>query len=98
MVRGRLPRAAEDRREAVELALIDLATAERVLESRTQLRVVQAIGRDAALEGLLGPALQELAQIREFISEACTQFRSVWDAGQLDRWIMEDEDAEDIER
>ncbi len=86
-MRGRLPRIAEDRREAVELALIDLATAERVLETRTQVRLVQAIGRDSALAGLLGPALQEINQVKTFINEAHVQFKAVWDAGQLDRWV-----------
>ncbi|MBC8496116.1 MAG: hypothetical protein H8D37_00505 [Chloroflexi bacterium] len=90
MVRGRLTGDAEARREAVEMAMIDLASAQNMLEARTQLRLVQAIRRDASLGGLLEPALQEINQVHQWIAEAHEQFRSVWDAGQLDRWVMED--------
>ena len=92
MKRGRLPAAAESRREMVEKVLLDLTIADDWLEDRTTLRLQQAIRRDASLGGLLEPALQELEQVRRWIVEAHAEFKAVWDAGQLDRWVMEDGD------
>jgi len=85
-------KAGEELRAPIEHALCELGAARQTLDTLTTVRVQQALRRDESLSALLAPALSELAEIARAISNARTQFRVAWDAGQVRRWVDDDRD------
>lgn len=74
----RLTDRAENRRGDLEDTLGQLGVAQLLIETQIDLRMRQAIRRDAALSDLLVPALDQLAEISNALESAQKQLGQLW--------------------
>lgn len=74
----RLTDRAENERGDLEDALGQLGVAKLLVETQVDLRMRQAIRRDAGLSDLLVPALQHLAEITVALESAQSQLGMIW--------------------
>ena len=74
----RLTDRAENRRGDLEDTLGQLGVAQLLIETQIDLRMRQAIRRDAALSDLLIPALDHLAEISSALDSAQKQLGQLW--------------------
>lgn len=74
----RLTDRAENERGDLEDTLGQLGVAQILIETQVDLRMRQAIRRDAGLSDLLTPALDHLDQINAAIASAQSQLGMIW--------------------
>lgn len=83
---ARMTDCSERQRAEVEDALAVIARARLLLRAQVRFRLHQAVERDAQLGDLLRPAMGQLDEIDQALTQAQTHFSAEWRAGQRVGW------------